>query len=132
MILKAKNHRVLIVLVVMVVVVILFVANRFQLVDKFKSNEIDKSRVVQCNEYEESITTQAEGKKICVKYPSDAGKECTDSNQCESGHCITSKPKAKSGSCFKSNYHQPCIFGYWTIEESQSKNDSEQPVPCFY
>lgn len=132
MILRANNYKVFRFVVIMVVLVILFAVNRFKLVDKIKTNGTNKSEVTQCKEDEEAIVTQAGGKNICVKYPNDADKECVNSNQCESGYCVTKEAKVKSGTCFKSNYHPPCIFGYWTIEESQSKNDSDWSVPCVY
>src|SRR3990172_11605004 len=62
----------------------------------------------------------------CYKLPKDSGKPCIKSSECESKYCVTQEVKAKAGTCFKSNAHIPCIFGYWTIEESQKQSPPKQ------
>ncbi len=79
------------------------------------------------------------GKTDCVKIPDDAGKLCKNNSECESGYCVTRKAKALDGTCFDSNAHMPCIKGFWTVEESQTKIPKEdlpeniiQDIFCLY
>ena len=91
---------------------------------------------VKCKENEEYVVTQAGGKKLCVKRPKDGGKSCTKSSECETGKCVSKEYYgATSGTCFNSNYHQPCIFWLWTVEESQAREKPATNViqgPCVY
>ena len=76
----------------------------------------------------------------CFKIPGDSEKLCTKSSECETGYCVTREAKATEGKCFHSNAYDPCIYAYWTIEESQTKKTPEETLdgkaiihlPCAY
>ena len=113
------------------VIVGVYAIGKSGLLNRPGTSDVSKTTEAECGMNEEYIVTPT-GKRMCVKKPKDAGKECTKSGECESGKCVTKEAKATKGICFDSNYHIACVKGYWTIEESQTKRSSAIIPDCAY
>lgn len=98
---------------------VVFLAGKTGLLKKIQEQSRETVRETECAKDEE-YALFGSGIGGCYKLPKDSGKPCSVSTGCESGYCVTKEVRAKEGVCFKSNAHLPCVFGYWTIEESQA------------
>lgn len=106
-----------------------FIAGKTGLLRKIQQQSRKISAEITCAKNEVAIYNyQIDGYK-CLKIPTDGGKFCTKSSECESGYCIAKGVRAKNGTCHDSVYHPGCEL---TIEESQEFKEGSVPLPCAY